>query len=270
MTISADPTEMLYGPISVYIGTAGSTPSTYVGYNDDGAEITPSGAIEDVKVGDRGGAVDRRIPEPEMTVKFSLVQSVLANFTSFMPGGSTSGSVISFPRLAQTLAQISVRIIGLDTDGTSRVWECLYCTVSVGPVITLSPRTRVKIPVELKTLSLSTNVATLTDGGGDDLVTIASGVFARVTGLNYYSMAGEGAAADVLDNITGSFTNGELVTLSIQDITQPITVTHLLDTLELIGLTDWIMTKLGDRLYLEYQTVDTAFHELGRYDDPTE
>ncbi len=260
--------NIMVGPVAVYYGVAGEAPTLSMGYtSEDGVDFTPDVGMLDVKVGEKKSIVKQIPISDDSMLSMTLIEPTLANIARVIPGAVIAGGLITMPSEGTEATPISMKLVGLNPDGIARVITALYAQGRMTGAMKLSARELAAMPVEFKILGQGTNLYTIQDGGGAEAVTLSSGAFARTAGQSYYRVAGEGGAADVLDDITGtSLTNNELLILQIADAADPITLTHLADTLELTGAVDWIMASLDDVIWLRYSTTGSKWVEVGRFD----
>jgi len=263
--------QIMLGPVAVYIGTAGVTAATSLGYTDEeGAEFSYEPETLEVKTGQRLGVVKHLITDRKATIKCNLQQVTLEALAAVLPGVTQNGNELYADPTSTAINELSVKLVGLDPNGYPRIFEMLYATATGSPSIKLAAGEIAKLPAEFTGLASGSKVFSITDGDGDMVKTISNGTFARVAGTGYHQINGEGGVADTLTNITGSnLTDGELLILQIYSASAPITITHEADTIALAGGVDWTMTKRGDTLYLRYASSGTKWVEIGRYDDPS-
>lgn len=260
--------EIMVGPVAVYHGTAGSTAALSVGFTDEsGVAFAPGVELLPVKVGERL-AVVKSIPiDHQAMLKMNLLQPNMTNLSRFLHGSTQTGTRLAVSPTDQTEKTCSVKLVGLNPDGLVRTLEMLYATPKIAGDIQMSARQLKMLPVEYEALGYGSELYSLQDGDGSEVVTLSSGVLTRVAGAGYHKVGGEGATSDALTSITGTgLTDGELLILQLKSESEPITLTHLDDTLELEGDANWAMTSLLDAIWLEYRATGTKFVEVQRFD----
>jgi hypothetical protein len=256
--------NIIVSTAAIYVGTAGSTPATYLGYcAGDSVSITFDEEFLDAETSEKVLFVKRAAIKPTFTIKCESLEATMDNMSYGLPAATLSGSTITRTSTNTTVTPCSVKVVGVNASGAVRTYQCLYAYAKLGE-IKLSPKEWVKFPLEFEAYGGGDTLWTVTDGSTDSDVTLATGTFARVAALNYYVISGEGAAADVMTNITGTLVADELFYLRIASATMPITMTDLADTLELDPSADWIMTSVNDLLILKYEASETQLREVGR------
>lgn len=259
--------QIVLGPAAIYYGTAGEEATLPFGYTDeDGVVFTPTAGVLEAKTGQRLGVVKRLRNDATCSLSGNFLQLSLANLAQVIPGAELASNVLSMDPTTTTLQEMSLKVVGLDPDGNVRTIRIPYANPSGEPAITMNASNWQVLPFEFQGISRGTTMWSITDGSGDEAVTLATGAFARTVGQTYYKMSGEGAAADALTDITGtSLTNNELLILQIASAAQPITITHAAGVIELDGEVNFVMGDLGDTLWLRYNTSGSKWVEVGRY-----
>lgn len=258
------PDDVLIGVADVSTGTAGAVAAELIGYTIDGCEIVQTEETKKVIVDQEQMPIKERTTGFDVQVKVMMAETDLDNLMHLNQGATKNGNVITFSG-ASANREISLRIVGADANGDSRVWDFPYVRASANMTYSYKKSDEQIVEVTFTVLkhSNTSNPYTITDAA-DFEVTLSSGAFVRVVGQSLHIMNGEGAAADDLDDITGaSLTHGEQVVLQNADDANPITVMHLALTLELYGDIDWLLGA-GDKLVLEYDTSDTKWKEVAR------
>lgn len=261
--------NIFVSPVTVYVGTAGSEPLTTIGFCDsDSVSVNFDEKFLDANTSEKPLFVKRAANEPSAMIKCTALEATLANLARGLPAATLSGSTITRTSTNTTVTPCSVKVVGITESGAVRTYKCLYAYPKLGEV-KFGPKDWLKLPLEFEASGLGDNVWTITDGSTDSDVTLSSGTFTRVAGLNYYKISGEGAAADSMTFIGGTLVANEIFYLQIASAAQPITLTNASDTLELDPAADWVMTSVNDWIALIYESSGTQLREVARYKYPT-
>lgn len=214
------------------------------------------------------GAIKRVVDITSMMFTSSVFQVEPGNVSAGL--GLEESSSIQVGGDNPTAAQeYSWKVIGTQLGGGTVVATIPAATASGALSFALTRTEFTKIPLIVKSLDGSGRGAKLDFLGGAVNKTIASGVLTRDIGIGYVRLFGEGAAADILDSITaGDLVDEETLIIQLGSIAQPITLTHLTGTLELLNDADWIMDAAGDYIVLQYDESGTKWDEIGRFDSP--
>lgn len=265
--VTSATTTAVWQSALIYVGTAGVEASTPLGYvsREQGIEVTGAKSAEKYFVDGLDGPAIIKTTVTGMKFKGKFIQiesDVLKHITGITPVGTvfTVGNAVSQD------FQFSVKVIATRRDGTQVIYRSPY-TQSVGePSWLFKSAALTEMDFEWENVDNASSPATITIGSSTT-ATLASGVLTRTASAGYHLIGGEGGAADVLDSVTGaSLTNGERLLLQIASESAPITLTHLLDTLELSPGMDWVMADLDDWILLEYVEADTSWHEVSRFE----
>ena len=96
-------------------------------------------------------------------------------------------------------------------------------------------------------------------------LTVASGVVAIYTAKRYYTLAGEGGAADNLDTINGGIDGYEIILRAVNTAVT-ITVKHGTGNIYLNAAADFALDNSADTLHLLYDKSLAKWLEIGRAD----
>lgn len=260
--------ELLWSRGNVFMGPAGSVPSTPVGYvaREGGTELTLSKEVVDYMVDDLDGPALSQTISRGVSIKCNLAQ-VSAETLAYALGVTASGETITLGGSGSADTLYAIKVTATRKDGRIITWQCLQ-GLPVGEVVIALNRDKAsELPLEIRALDDATNGMMSIDlSGTGTVVELASGVLTRQAGLGYHQVGGEGDAPDSLTSVAGaSLADGEILRLQIASTGQPITLVHLADTLELDGDADWVMTRLNDYIDLQYNLAGTKWVEIGRY-----
>jgi hypothetical protein len=183
-------------------------------------------------------------------------------------GTVTIGNVTTGAALAP---QYSFAFVGNTLDGKGLRVDFPYCSAGNGLKTAMSQEAMSKVPFEVTAEDNTTLRPTIKwNTNADPYVLIATGDLNRVPGLTYAKSETPGAA-DAVATITANATDladNEILMVKIWDTDEPITFTHLNDTLELTGDADVVLASLEDWLLLQYDLANTKWVEIGRYVAP--
>jgi len=267
--VTASKNEVVFKRALLQFGTAGSAAATDVGYisNATAIEVQYEPETNDVRADSLHLPLMTKVTGGSYTISGSFLQHN-TDLLETIFGVTAVGNKLTLSGDAITTPEFSLRVTATREDAQTVVWDFPYCVSVSGPTISYSRTDAAEVAFEFKAIEGASAAAAVTNGY-NATATIASGVLTRTAAQGYHVVAGEGGAADTLDSITGtSLVDGETLLLQIADVTDPITLTHLDDTLELTGDVDWIMTSLSDWILLTYSTTKTGWVESGRYDAP--
>lgn len=264
-------TEMHLHDAAVYTGTAGAVATTGVGYVLGDDVVTIANAVPGyapIRVQGKRLPLRHVQPDRQITVTVPLAQ-INADTMALALGVTKSGDTVRLGDSSDTILcpQMSLAVVGQDLNGDTIRADIPYCSVT--PAVALS-LTQNLPPARLDVVTFEAEAGT-SDATqpywtfGDITVTISVGGVLTVT-TSAHKVAGQGAAADVLDSITwAGVSDGQALRLRPSTIAYAITLTHLLDTLELIGLAniDLGVVTLDEWIDLEYAVADTAWHMTG-------
>jgi len=266
--------EILHSRVSVLTGTAGETAATVWGHIPGDMSVVVTAEREEGEYRGMGRDLplrkwhyyrDFRITVP--TLQVSVDNLALAS------GLTKSGTVLTFgdPSVTLLKPQISVSLTGYNLAGDYTRVTLPYASAS-GEVVLDANKKTATILNAMFTAEDGTTYPTIDTDGGTSEVTIADGEFERTAGVGVFVVAGEGAAADDLDDITGDddLTDGEVIRLIPASASYAITIKYVVDVIELFGEADFAMggsaSALNDYVDLKYNSTDGAWHEIGRYD----
>ena len=258
--------DVIMGPAAIYTGTANAYPTSLVGYTVDGVVFEYSPEFEDIMVDEETVVIGRPIVKEGLKFTLNFAEGVIANLNLAM-AGADDGVAQTIKLGGGVLNEISILIEGTAPYGATATGIRTIILPRVSPTGAVGipygkGKTNV-IPVEFQALKPTTgNSCEVMDFWEK---TIAGGAFAHVDLENCYRLAGQGDAADDLDDITGG-SDGDIIVLRIKDAANPITAKHLADTVELTGAVDFIMTDLRDWLELVCEIGDTCWEEVSRFD----
>lgn len=266
---SNDATKLIWTYGNLFLGPAGATPTTAVGYMNREAELTITLQRSDDKFYGHNSQF------PIIARKEFEGGTVTGEFAQFEPelfayamGIDADGQEIKL-NSQTTYNELAVKVIATRRDGKTFLFRALRVQPSGDFKIALSRKEPGVLPFEAEILQPNTGdvFAFGFDEAGTVTATIATGVLTRTASAGYHKVAGEGGAADELDSITGaSLTKGERLRLQIASATAPITLKHLVGTLELTGSADWVMSSIYDYIDLQYDETGTKWVEIGRHD----
>lgn len=264
-TISILYWDMFVGTV---VGGAATVPLGFGG-KDATMVVTAEKRVDEHRVPNLGGPLIIDAELSNLKFETTLAQIEPAVLAAGL-GVTEDGNDVVIGGSDPTITAIPVKVVGT-TVGGSAITCLMYRGVSTSEVAMTSGKGEmVSVPIEFMGEDDETNgMGKITVGASNVDATLSSDVLTRIAGQGFHRVAGEGAAADDLASITGSLlVNEELLTLGIADADDAITAIHLNDTLELHGDVNWTMDSLQDRLYLQYNTANTKWVEVGRYDDP--
>lgn len=251
-------------------GTAGSVAATGLGFigREGGIEPTIAGERMEYFVEGLDGPAILKTTKRDIRVKANLVQFHTDSIAKAL-GITPAGNVFTLSGGSVADAQFSLRVVATRRDGIIVYLDIPYAQTVSDLTMLFSQEALTEMPVEFRGIDNASSPWTLKNGE-DATATLSGGVLTRVIDRGYHLVAGEGDAADVLDSITaGDLDDGEELILQIADADNPITVTHLTNTIELTGAVDWVMDDTDDWLHLQYSSGDTEWIEQGRLDSPS-
>jgi len=266
MAYTQDVTEVLVGDLAVYVGTAGTPATNIVGFirQEDAVEVEDGPEPKAILVNGVDYRTRSYLTHREGTITIPSLQTN-ATLLGIAFGVTPNGQVVTMDSTPKLMSQISLAIVGENLAGTAYRRDWLYVSTDGMPKQSFSGRELAPLTMKFNVEGAASGVYS-TFGAGNVTATISSGVLTR-TG-NYHKVIGEGAAADVLDTITGSsLTNGETLTLQINAVAAAITLNDQAagpGELHLNPSADWIMTKLSDWIVLQYSTANTQWDEIAR------
>jgi hypothetical protein len=235
----------------IYIGTAGSYPTSDPGYTEGGVDFTYDASINEIMVHEETVPIGVAIEGEKIGVSFVMAESTLANFDRSMMGSSLSSDTIT---LGGGAAKYVSLVLEGTAPGTSKTREILLPYVgAVGSVgVPFRRADKMVVPVEFQAFKRVSTLSAAYIGDFFD-ATLSSGVL-TVTGGYGYRIAGEGDAADQLDSISGGSEN-DVCCLRIADASNAITVadddTPAAGTIDLVGTaTNWVMDNRFDLLWI--------------------
>ncbi len=262
----------LENAVSVFSGTAGSVAGTPVGY-------LPSDA--NVVIAETKNATPRHVQGKDLPVEYmSRIRELRAtiplmqldvDLLAIAWGVTKNGLVNTFgnPSVDVRLPQKSYAIVGTDANGTTKRYDIPY-GVSVGDTsIDLGQENPTVLNWEIAAVDADgSKFPTYTEGSGNLEATISTAELTRTAA--YHKVRSEvGGAADAFATIVGSgLVDEEFLTLQIGSVDEPITLTHGASDLVLISGADFTMTKLTDRVVVQYDLAGTKWDEIERFDDP--
>lgn len=252
-------------------GTAGSPAAIPYGYLKTGDPVTVT-----VATPDRTAFVAQGIADPlrhTQTKRLVTVDFVLHQFESVALrqalGLASSGAemLLSGSDFSKLTPQFSFKLVAADAAGNNVTVDFLKATTTSDLTMAFDDAPPTGFPIQVTAEYDSTDATPRIFTGTDDInKTISTGAFDRTD--IYHRLAGQSAAADDLDDITGSpsaLVDAEIITLQIQDILQPITIVHFAGIIALDGSADFVMTKLNDSIVLQYNLSGTVWNEIGRH-----
>lgn len=262
----------LENAVSVFSGTAGSVAGTPIGYAPSDANVviaaTKNATPRHVQGKDLPVEYMSRIKELRATIPLMQLD---VDLLAIAWGVTKDGLVNTFgdPSVDVRLPQKSYAIVGTDANGTTKRYDIPY-GVSVGDTsIDLGQENPTVLNWEIAAVDADgTNFPIYTEGSGNLEATIAAGVLTRTAA--YHKIRSQVAsAADDLDSISAGAADGDFLTLQIGRVDEPITLIDLANTLELISSpADFTMTKLTDRVVVQWDLGNTKWVERERFDDP--
>jgi len=255
--------NVLVGLATVKVGTAGAVATTTVGYTQDGCQIQLSEEVERIMMDQGNRPVKIVTTSQSEVITLTFGEATLGNFEYVTQGWTKSGNTLTLGD--STNDEISLRIEGTDPNGTERVWTIPYARAVTDVTYSYVKGEAQVLSASFEVLEKSgTDPITIQDAV-DTKVTLASGVLTRVADQVIHTVRGEGGEADTLTSITGaSLVDGERVVLRIGSVSEPITLKHLAETLELDGEADWTMDSLDDEITLQYATSGAVWSEVAR------
>jgi len=256
--------QVLVGLCRVRYGTAGSVARTLVGFTTDGCRITTTEEATEIVMDQSDWPLSETTTSLGGTVTFNFGEASLENMEAAMQGVSLVGSVLTFGDA--TNSEVSLRIEGVDSAGTERIWTIPYARAGGNLEYPYTKGEAQIIPASFKVLKRSGyDPITITDVV-DNTTTLATGVMTRTASQIIHIVEGEVAdTADTLTSIAGaSLVDGEYIVLRLSDSeNEPITLTHSA-TLVLTGAIDWTMNHPYDELVLRYTAAGTIWTEVDR------
>lgn len=266
---------MLMNAVSVFQGTAGAVANNPLGFIASDANVN----ILWGKNSAAGHVQGRRLPK-HFT---SAIQNVTANIPlmsltteilGLMLGVTPVGLETSFgdPTTDVRLPVFSYAIVGTDAVGTTHRFDIPYGAAIEDTSMDRGQEIKTVMGLVIGATDPSANTARVfpkhTEGSGNLEATLATGVLTRTAG--YHRIRSESVdTADILDSIGGSgLTDNEFLTLQLGKVTEPITFTHLNDTLELIEDANFVMDNMLDRMVVQYGLANTKWVEVERRDEP--
>ncbi len=260
--------------IAVFSGTAGSVAGTPVGFMPSDAntviDTTKNTTPRHVQGEDLPQEYLSRIKEMRWTIPLLQID---VDLLAIAWGVTKDGLVNTFgdPTVDVRLPKKSYAIVGTDAAGTTKRYDMPW-GASVGDTsIDLGQEEGTILNWELGATAPTTGSAypTSTEGSGNLEATISAGGVLTRTAAYHKIRSNTGGAADVLDSISAGAADGDFLTLQIGSVDEPITLTDLANTLELISApNDFVMTKLTDLVVVQWDLGSTKWVEVKRFDDP--
>ncbi len=239
---------------------------TPIGYASKPVKASVKQETIDLTVEQHDGPILKQRRTLGMTIEGSTVQ-VGAEQMAIALGKANANTLTmggSSPEATRTFA---VKVIGLSLLSGQAVVYYMPNAISEAEVsVEMGRSAFVELPLSFSGCDGDSGIGQIVYGSGNVTKTIATGAFARDAAVNFYLVAGEGAAADSLDTISGTFAANEEVVLMISSASQPITVTHTATgtgKINLDGAVPWLMDKVGD--WLRLRSDGTKFVEVARY-----
>ncbi len=258
--------QVLCGPATIVTGTAGTYPTTDVGYTSEGVEFSYEPDVTPIFVHEETVAINAKLATENIKIVLALAESTLANQDKAMTGSSLSSDTITLG--GGVTKFISVGLTGL-IPATSKLREIIIpymvATGNVGMAFKKDDKTLV--PVEFMALkrTSSLRVCDISDFFSQ---TLAANTL-TVTGAFGYRVDGESDAADLLDNILGGSLN-DTVEVRIENVANAITVVDGIvgpGNIVLTGSGNFVMNSRLDRLTLT-QGASGEWNETDRQTDP--
>lgn len=273
-SIAKDVGKRFKGTVNVFIGEENETAASLVGFisRDPGLEFVPSMESAELLVVDNEFPIADDVSTRRADVNFALVQ-LEAELIAMAMGVTEVGQIVEVGGPPAVQRRFSFKFTGVDADGEAKTIEAPSCTVVSNPTITLNPNVHAKIDVTLKVLGHPDNTFAWRwiDGAGNVVATIAAGVLTRVanTPTTFHKVASQvGGAADVLDTMTGSsLVDGEKVTLQINSVSEPITITDQATGSDFLldPAADFTMVALADWIQVQYNESGTQWTQIARH-----
>ena len=259
--------------IAVFSGAGGSTAGTPIGFMPGDANAV----VNTVKNATPRPVQGEDLPQEylsrpkEMTWEIPMLQ-VDVDLLAIAWGVTKDGLVNTFgdPTVDVRLPKKSYALVGTDAAGTTKRFDMPWGASIGDTAIELGQENGTVLSWTLGATAPTTGSAypTWTSGSGNLEATLSTGVLTRTAG--YHKIRSEvGGAADVLDSISAGAADEDFLTLQIGSVDEPITLTDLANTLELISApNDFVMTKLTDLVVAQWDLGDTKWVEVQRFDDP--
>lgn len=274
-TVAKDANQRTWGHSVLLMADFGTVPTEELGYAREGIKLMHSRKTEVDYVQDVTGKIDVRTMEEELKISGVLAQfdaDLLARVlgvtkdVGLLDGGGTPEEL-----------EVALRIISSKTGGAPFHLLVLKAKSSGALEMAFTKEKPSGVPFEFESLQSSNRLWRYIMSLARADLTIATGAVARINAsptkqIAWLRLAGESAAADILDDITGggavALADGEIVRIQIFSTAQPITINHASGVIELKDAVDWTMNKLNEWIDLYYDLTNTTWKELARYDLP--
>jgi len=261
-------TKLLRDGGILLLGTVDQVAATPVGYIKKGTliEVEVDRESFEFEANNYPGVIFEESDLTGLRVKAAAAQFDSSNLSAALGNAASATQQIGGDSPTARLLR-SVKVIAQCVDGTTTIANIPAAYVPDNLAFALDRKNWSELPFSFRSLDGPSRGATLLVAGGEVNLTIAAGVLTRTVGPGYCRVFGEALAADTLDSITGaSLTDEEILVMQLGSAAEPITLTHLNGTLELLGDIDWVMDTAGDFIVLQYSTSGTSWSEIGRFD----
>jgi len=269
LPVVKDGAKMFHGHVNLLVGAVGAEPTHAVGYTTrDGIVAVFEKTVLEHRTDELEGPI--RVDTSARGLKLSgSFEQLEADVMGLALGVAPNGSQVLVGKSTQAETLQAWKAVGADYDGNNLQCKLFRARASGSPSLNFGKNLFTGVPFELTALDDETDGMYEWFFGtpANQVQTLSSGVLTRIINEGYHKVGGEGDAADQLDSITAAdLVDNETLRLQIQAVAEPITLKHLVGTLELTGGVDWIMAKLNDYIDLQYDLAGTKWVETGRYD----
>lgn len=258
--MSNERNEVLIGPATVYIGTAGQTAATLVGFTD-GVELTTEESSNKIMCDSENFPIKVVTTEQGCSFKIKIMQASLDNIVAFTQGATRSSGTVTFS--TSTDSEISLKFVGVDPSGTDRILTVPYARPDGGWTQTFQRGENQFIEVTLIGIKDEdeTGIMYLSDTTSS-AVTLASDTFAWVSGQLFAYISPQTGTTDDLATITaGAATSSTVLTL-VPASGATITVLET-GNIDLAGADTTLALTGADRLQVQYDGAST-WDEIAR------
>lgn len=149
--MAVTPANVKYGIAKISIGTAGSAPSTDVGYTEDGVEISFAPEVSEIKVDEAMMPLYVVPMEQVITVKATLAETTNANLLAAIAGIKSDGAALADTAIYRY--SLKVEICPTDRAQTATMSFTFLNGYSTSTTLTYKKGEKWMCPLEYKVLA---------------------------------------------------------------------------------------------------------------------
>jgi len=252
--------EVLIGPATVYIGTAGSTAADLVGFTD-GVEVTVEESSSKIMCDSENFPIKVVTTEQGASFKIKIMQATLDNIVEFTQGTTRSGGTVTFS--TSTNKEVSLKFVGQDPSGTDRIIDVPYARPDGGWNMTFQRGENQFMEVTLIAIKDEDEdgLFTISDATSSS-ATLSTGVFAWTAGQLLAYVNAESGITDDLATITAGAATSSTVLTIIPAAGDTITVVET-GNITFAGSDTTLALSGSDRLQVRYDG-STKWAEIAR------